>query len=50
MLENMENNILEKLKQYFKNTPRDKVLSDWKHTKENAPKNSPLLKDFLKNN
>lgn len=33
--------ILEKLKQYFKDTPREEVLKAWKEAKENAPKNSP---------
>lgn len=37
------NDILEKLKQYFKDTPREEVLKGWKEARENAPKNSPSV-------
>ena len=40
-------NILEDLKRYFRDTPREKVLRDWAETKKNSPKGGPKLKDFL---
>lgn len=40
--------ILQKLKDYFANTPREEVLKGWEEAKRNAPKNSPLLKDLFK--
>jgi hypothetical protein len=51
--------ILEKLKQYFKDTPREEVLKGWKQVKENTPKSdvefmnleiAPQLKKFLEGN
>jgi len=46
----MKNKILQELEDYFKNTPRDKVLSDWNEAKSQAPKNSITVTDFLKLN
>lgn len=40
-------NILEDLKKYFRETPREEVLKGWKEAKQNAPKGGPKLKDFL---
>lgn len=37
------NNILEDLKKYFRDTPREKVMSDWALAKKSSPKNSPKL-------
>lgn len=51
--------ILDKLKQYFKDTPREEVLKGWQQAKENAPKSgiefmnieiAPNLKKFLEEN
>ena len=41
------NNVLEELKNYFKNTPREKILSDWAEAKLEAPSGAPLLKEFM---
>lgn len=41
------NDIIKKLKKYFKETPREKVLSDWSEAKKNAPKGGPKIKEFL---
>ena len=30
----MVSNLLEELKQYFENTPREQILEDWERTKE----------------
>jgi len=40
--------ILDKLKKYFEETPREQVLKDWEETKE-ATKNvdSPTIEQFL---
>ncbi|WP_343695472.1 hypothetical protein [Flavobacterium sp.] len=40
-------NILEDLKKYFRETPREEVLKGWKKAKENAPKGGPKLNEFL---
>ena len=40
-------NILEDLKKYFRETPRDQVLKDWAEAKKNSPKGGPKLKEFL---
>jgi len=40
------NNILEELKQYFRDTPREKIMSDWAETKREAPK-GPKICEFL---
>lgn len=42
--------MLEALKEYFKNTPREEVLKSWKESKKNAPKNGPTVDEFLKEN
>jgi len=42
--------MLDELKEYFANTPREKVLEDWAKAREMAPKNSIKLKDFLNGN
>lgn len=41
------NNVLEDLKKYFKNTPREKVMRDWAEAKRLAPKGGPKMKDFI---
>jgi hypothetical protein len=41
------NNILEDLKKYFRDTPREKVMSDWAETKRNSPKGGPKLREFI---
>lgn len=46
----MKNKILQELEDYFKNTLRDKVLSDWNEAKQQSPKNSIIVTDFLKLN
>lgn len=40
-------NILEDLKKYFRDTPREKIMSDWAETKMEAPKGGPTLKRYL---
>lgn len=40
--------ITDKLKEYFKNTPREEVLRGWAEAKKNSAKNSPKVKDFIK--
>ena len=40
-------NILENLKKYFRETPREEVLKGWEEAKKNAPKGGPKLNDFL---
>lgn len=40
--------ILDDLKEYFKNTPREQVIKDWEDSKEKAPKGSPTIKQFIK--
>ena len=40
--------MLQKLKDYFANTPREEILKGWEEAKKNSAKNSPLLKDFIK--
>lgn len=41
------NEILDKLKKHFNETPREEILKGWQEAKKNAPKNSPKIKDFL---
>ncbi|WP_264509970.1 hypothetical protein [Flavobacterium sp. N1719] len=41
------NNILEDLKKYFRDTPREKVMKDWSETKNEAPKGGPTLRKYL---
>lgn len=41
------NNILEDLKKYFRETPREKIMSDWADTKLNSPKGGPKLREFM---
>lgn len=41
------NNILEDLKAYFRDTPREQVLKTWTEAKQEAPKGGPTLNDFL---
>jgi hypothetical protein len=43
-----ENNFYEKLKQYFEETPREKVLEDWAKSAE-YDKVGPTVDDFLNN-
>lgn len=40
-------NILENLKKYFRETPREEVLKGWQQAKREAPKGGPKLNDFL---
>lgn len=40
------NNRLEELKKYFRETPREKVMSDWKATQKNF-RRGPSVKEFL---
>lgn len=41
--------MLEALKDYFRNTPREQVLKDWAETKEATKNvNSPTIIEFLK--
>lgn len=41
-------NFVEKLKKYFEETPREKVLEDWEKTKE-CDNDDITVEDFLKN-
>ena len=41
------NNILEDLKKYFRDTPREKIMRDWAETKEEAPKGGPSIKRYI---
>jgi hypothetical protein len=43
-----EPNFYEKLKEYFENTPREKVLEDWKKS-ANLDNVGPIVDEFLKN-
>lgn len=40
-------NILEDLKQYFRDTPREKIMRDWAETKMEAPKGGPTVRKYL---
>ena len=42
----MENNFFEELQEYFKNTPREKVLEDWSKTEE-YDNIGPTVEEFL---
>jgi hypothetical protein len=41
------NNILEDLKKYFRDTPREKIMKDWAETKLQAPRGGPTLRRYL---
>jgi hypothetical protein len=41
-------NFVEKLKKYFEETPREKVLEDWEKTKE-FDNVRPTVEEFLQN-
>lgn len=41
------NDILEKLKNYFATTPREQVLKDWADAKENSPKGGVGVREFM---
>jgi hypothetical protein len=45
----MENNFYEELKEYFKNTPKKKVLEDWEKSKE-FDSVGPTIGEFLGEN
>ena len=44
------NEILDKLKKYFQETPKKEIKEGWNKAKENAPKNSVNITDFLVQN
>ena len=44
----MEDNFVEKLKKYFNETPREKVLEDWKKSEE-YDKIGPTMDEFMEN-
>jgi hypothetical protein len=44
----METNFLDKLKAYFDNTPREKVLEDWNKSAD-LDKVGPTIDEFLEN-
>lgn len=39
--------MLTDLKNYFAHTSKEQIKKDWDKSKENAPKNSPLVSDFI---
>lgn len=48
-MSNHNENMLDQLKKYFDETPREQVEKDWGHVKENAPKCGPTVNEFLAN-